>query len=112
LPVSASSPEKMLRTMTVAAPAIAAFMVVVLLFEPPALHPSERIPSLRVLTGLVDSRRALDADEIADALVLGRRGEPPTYALPRVTGSGVSDPGRRRGVRSVSTRSRAGWRHR
>jgi len=83
--------------MTVAAPAIAAFMVVVLLFEPPALHPSERIPTLRVLTGLVDSRRALDADEIADALALGRRGEPPTYALARVTGPGVSDPGNQPG---------------
>jgi hypothetical protein len=85
----------MLRTMTVAAPAIAALMVVVLLFEPPALHPSERIPTLRVLTGLIDSRRALDADEIADALALGRRSQPPTYALPRVTGPGVNDPGNR-----------------
>jgi hypothetical protein len=87
----------MLRTMTIAAPAIAAFMVVVLLFEPPALHPSERIQTLRVLTGLVDSRRTLDADEIADALALGRRGEPPTYALPRVTGPGVIDPGNQPG---------------
>ena len=83
----------MLRTMTIATPAIAAFMVVVLLFEPPALHPSERIPTLRVLTGLVDSRRALEPDEIADALALGRLSQPPTYALPRVTGPGVNAPG-------------------
>jgi hypothetical protein len=92
-PAPASFLKKMLRTMTIAAPAIAAFMVVVLLFEPPALHPSERIPTLRVLTGLVDSRRALDADEIADALALGRRSQPPTYALATVTGPGVNDPG-------------------
>ncbi len=83
----------MLRTMTIATPAIAAFMVVVLLFEPPALHPSERIPTLRVLTGLVDSRRALEPDEIADALALGRLSQPPTYALPRVTGPGVNASG-------------------
>ena len=92
-PAPASFLKQMLRTMTIAAPAIAAFMVVVLLFEPPALHPSERIPTLRVLTGLVDSRRALDADEIADALALGRRSQPPTYALATVTGPGVNDPG-------------------
>ena len=89
----ASFPKKMLRTMTIATPAIAAFMVAVLLFEPPALHPSERIPTLRVLTGLVDSRRALEPDEIADALALGRLSQPPTYALPRVTGPGVNAPG-------------------
>lgn len=80
----------MLRTMTVAAPAIAALMVVVLVFEPPALRPAERIPTLRVLTGLVDGHRALDADDIADALALGRQGRPPTYALPRAAEPNMS----------------------
>ena len=83
----------MLRTLTATAPVIAALMIVVLLFEPPALRPSERIPTLRVLTGLTGSHLALTSSQIEAALTLGRQGEPPTYALTQVGGAG--QPGSR-----------------
>lgn len=83
----------MLRTLTTTAPMIAALMIVVLLFEPPALHPSDRIPTLRVLTGLTGGHLALTSSQIEAALTLGRQGEPPTYALTQVEGAG--QPGSR-----------------
>ncbi|HIE91829.1 MAG TPA: hypothetical protein EYQ83_02755 [Acidobacteria bacterium] len=76
----------MLRSLTATAPVIAALMIVVLLFEPPALRPSERIPTLRVLTGLTGSHLALTSSEIESALTLGRQGQPPTYPLTQVGG--------------------------
>ncbi len=78
----------MLRSLTATAPVIAALMIVVLLFEPPALRPSERIPTLRVLTGLTGSHLALTSSEIEAALTLGLQGQPPTYALIQVGGAG------------------------
>lgn len=95
--------------MTVAAPAIAATMVVVLVFEPPALRPAERIPTLRVLTGLVDGHRALDADDIADALALGRQGAPTTYALARVTIPRLSSPAEQLGAVLYTPFLRVAW---
>ena len=56
----------MLRAFSVTAPVVASVMIVVLLVEPPALRPAERLPTLRMLTirageGL-DQKRAQAAD--------------------------------------------------
>lgn len=40
----------MLRALSVTAPVVASVMIVVLLIEPPALRPAERLPTLRMLT--------------------------------------------------------------
>jgi hypothetical protein len=72
----------MLRTLSVAAPAVAAVMVVVLIIEPPALLPGERIPTLRVLTARTGA--GLDAEQMGAAIAWGQRGEPEPYVLNRV----------------------------
>jgi len=71
----------MLRSLVAVAPLIAAMMIVVLLVEPPALTPADRIPALRVLTS--PSLR-LDPEAIQDAIARGAQGRPPSYVLQRV----------------------------
>ncbi|MEE2790029.1 MAG: hypothetical protein VX453_00175 [Acidobacteriota bacterium] len=74
----------MLRSLVAVAPLIAAIMVVVLLVEPPALTPADRIPALRVLTR--PSLR-LDPKTIQEAIARGALGQPPSYVLQRVQAS-------------------------
>ena len=52
----------MLRALSVTAPVVAAVMIVVLLVEPPALRPAERLPTLRMLTEGLDQKRVHAAD--------------------------------------------------
>jgi len=77
----------MLRRLAVVAPAVAAMMVVVLLVEPPALRPAERIPTLRVFTTSVVA--ALAPSDVKQAIALGVAGEPPLYSLVPVDESGT-----------------------
>ena len=72
----------MLRALSVVAPVVAAGMIVVLLVEPPALVPTERLPSLRVLLTRTDG--GLHRTQIQAAIALGREGEPGSYVLHRV----------------------------
>ena len=72
----------MLRALSVAAPIVAAGMIVVLLVEPPALVPTERLPALRVLLTRPDE--GLQRTEVQAAIALGREGEPGSYVLHRV----------------------------
>ncbi len=77
----------MLRTLSVMAPVVAAFMIVVLLVEPPALRPAERLPTLRMLTARAGV--GLDQTQIQDAITRGREGEPGAYLLHRVLAAGT-----------------------
>ena len=67
----------MLRTLSVTAPVVASVMIVVLLVEPPALRPAERLPTLRMLTvrageGLDQKRvQAADPENAAAQFNLG-----------------------------------------
>ena len=58
--------NQMLRALSVTAPVVASVMVVVLLVEPPALRPAERLPTLRMLTARagegLDQKRVQAAD--------------------------------------------------
>ena len=80
----------MLRTLSVAAPVVAAGMIVVLLVEPPALGPAERLPTLRVLL----ARRAggLNRTQVQAALARGRKGEPGSFVLHRVASASGRSP--------------------
>ena len=64
----------MLRTLSLAAPVVAAIMIVVLIIEPPALRPAERLPTLRMLTAR--AAEGLDQRQVQDAIARGREGEP------------------------------------
>ena len=55
----------MLRTLSVTAPVVASVMLVVLLVEPPALRPAERLPTLHMLT--VRSGEGLDQKRVQAA---------------------------------------------
>ena len=55
----------MLRALSVTAPVVASVMIVVLLVEPPALRPAERLPTLRMLT--VRSGEGLDQKRVQAA---------------------------------------------
>jgi len=105
-----------LRAIRVTGPVVAALMVVVLLFEPPALRPSDRIPTLHVFRSRPAS--ALDRDAIEAAIAEGRRGQPTAYLLRRVLPGGGSATGEAAGtVYTPSLRvawaahaaQRAGW---
>ena len=76
----------MLRTLSLTAPVVAAFMIVVLLVEPPALRPTERLPTLRMLTARAG--RGLDRAQMQAAIAWGREGEPGSYVLGRVPSVG------------------------
>lgn len=76
----------MLRRLTVAAPVIAAMMIVVLLVEPPALRPAERIPTLRVFTTRTEA--SLDREGIQAAIARGQDGEPESYVLRQIRSAG------------------------
>ena len=56
----------MLRALSVTAPVVGSVMIVVLLVEPPALRPAERLPTLRMLTARagegLDQKRVQAAD--------------------------------------------------
>ena len=80
----------MLRTLSLTAPAVAAIMIVVLLVEPPALRPAERLPTLRMLTARAGD--GLDQRQVQDAVALGREGEPGSYVLRRVLPAGDQTP--------------------
>ncbi len=80
----------MLRALSVTAPVVAAIMIVVLLVEPPALRPAERLPTLRMLTAR--AREGLDRTQLQDAIALGREGEPGSYVLHRVASTGDPAP--------------------
>ena len=80
----------MLRTLSLTAPVIAAIMIVVLLVEPPALRPAERLPTLRMLTARAE--RGLDRRQVEDAIARGREGEPAAYLLHRVVSADGQPP--------------------
>ena len=80
----------MLRALSVTAPVVAGAMIVVLLVEPPALRPAERLPTLRMLTARTG--RGLDRQQVQDAIALGREGEPGSYVLHRVASTGDQAP--------------------
>tara|TARA_B100000586_G_scaffold102085_1_gene73045 strand:+ start:216 stop:620 length:405 start_codon:yes stop_codon:yes gene_type:complete len=67
----------MLRALSVTAPVVGSVMIVVLLVEPPALRPAERLPTLRMLTvrageGLDQKRvQAADSESAAAQFNLG-----------------------------------------
>ena len=73
----------MLRAIAPLTPLVAALMVVVLLFEPPALRPAERIPTLRAL--IARPAAGLNLDELQKAIGEGYAARPTTYRLGRVT---------------------------
>jgi len=52
----------MLRALSVTAPVVASVMIVVLLVEPPAFRPAERLPTLRMLTEGLDQKRVQAVD--------------------------------------------------
>ena len=76
----------MLRALSVTAPVVASVMIVVLLVEPPALRPAERLPALRVFTARTDG---LDQKLAPAAIIRGRAGEPEPYVLRRVPPAGA-----------------------
>ena len=80
----------MLRTLSLAAPVVAAIMIVVLIIEPPALRPAERLPTLRMLTAR--AAEGLDQRQVQDAIARGREGEPGSYVLHRVLPAGDEPP--------------------
>ena len=71
----------MLRALRVTAPAVASGMIVLLLFEPPALRPADRLPTLRLFTALTGR---VDRAQVRAAIASGREGEPRSYVLRRV----------------------------
>ena len=80
----------MLRALSATAPVVAGVMIVVLLVEPPALRPAERLPTLRMLTAR--ARGGLDQTQMQAAIVWGREGEPGSYVLHRVPSAGDRAP--------------------
>ena len=76
----------MLRALSVTAPVIGSIMIVVLLVEPPALRPAERVPALRVLTTRTGG---LDLELAGAAIARGRAGAPEPYVLRRVSPGGA-----------------------
>ena len=76
----------MLRNLSLAAPVVAAILVVVLLVEPPALRPAERMPTLRMLTARPEA--GLDRTQLEAAVARGREGAPESYVLDRVPSAG------------------------
>ncbi|MEE2612613.1 MAG: hypothetical protein VX975_02185 [Acidobacteriota bacterium] len=80
----------MLRTLSLAAPVVAAIMIVVLIVEPPALRPAERLPTLRMLTAR--AAEGLDQRQVQDAIARGREGAPGSYVLHRVLPTGDQPP--------------------
>lgn len=80
----------MLRTLSLTGPVVAAIMIVVLLVEPPALRPAERLPTLRMLTAR--PAEGLNQRQILDAIARGREEEPETYVLHRVLPADVEAP--------------------
>ena len=58
----------MLRALSVTAPVVASVMIVVLLVEPPALRPAERLPTLRMLTARAGE--GLDQKRVQAAVAL------------------------------------------
>ena len=80
----------MLRTLSLAAPVVAALMIVGLIVAPPALHPAERLPTLRMLTAR--AAEGLDQRQVQDAIARGREGAPGSYVLHRVLPAGDQPP--------------------
>ena len=80
----------MLRALRVTAPAVAVAMVVVLLVEPPALRPAERLPTLRVLMAGTDG--GLDRNTVQAAVAWGQERQPSSYVLRRVPSAGDQAP--------------------
>ena len=80
----------MLRALSATAPVVAAIMIVVLLVEPPALRPAERLPTLRMLTARAGE--GLDQKQVQDAIARGQEGEPGAYILHRVLSAGNQPP--------------------
>ena len=80
----------MLRTLRVTAPVVAAAMVIVLLVEPPALRPAERLPTLRVFMAGTDG--GLDRNMVQAAVTWGQEREPESYVLHRVPSAGEQAP--------------------
>ena len=80
----------MLRALSVAAPVVASIMIVVLLVEPPALRPAERLPMLRVFTDR--ARAGLDRTQIQAAIAWGQAGAPGPYLLHRVRSADTPRP--------------------
>ena len=76
----------MLRALRVAAPVVAAAMVVVLLVEPPVSRPADRVPTLRVF--LAGAGGGLDRNMVQAAVAWGEEGEPGSYVLRRVPSAG------------------------
>ncbi len=75
----------MLRALSVTAPVVASVMIVVLLVEPPALRPADRLPALRMFTART---RGLDRQLTQAAIAQGLEGEPEPYVLRRVLPAG------------------------
>ncbi len=73
--------DPMLRSLFAFAPMVAASMVVVLLIDPPALTPAERIPTLHVLNR---GNRSLATQDLHRAIALGEMAPPPLSVIPRV----------------------------
>ena len=80
----------MLRSLSLAAPVVAAIMVVVLLVEPPALRPADRMPTLRMLTARPEV--GLDRTQLEAAVARGREGAPESYVFNRVPSAGDPTP--------------------
>ena len=78
----------MLRTLSLGAPVVAALMIVVLLVEPPALRPAERMPTLRMLMARPEG--GLDRTQLDTAITWGRERAPDSYVLRRMLSA--SDP--------------------
>ena len=81
----------MLRSLFAFAPLIAAAMVVVLLIDPPALTPAERIPTLHVLNR---GNRSPATQDLHRAIALGEKGRPPLSVIPRVHTTTEAQPSR------------------
>ena len=80
----------MLRALRVTAPVVAAAMIIVLLVEPPALRPAERLPTLRVL--MAGTGGGLDRDMVQGAIAWGQESAPKSYVLHRVPTAGDRAP--------------------
>lgn len=81
----------MLRALAAFAPIVAALMILVLLVEPPAFRPADRLPTLRELTA--PTVAGLTPEQVQAAIAWGQGTEPEPYVLPRVLLAGESDPG-------------------
>jgi hypothetical protein len=73
----------MIRLFARASPVIAALLLVVVLVEPPAIRPSDRVPTLRVLMAPwpPPTRSALTIEEVRAAIEWGTTAEPRPYLL-------------------------------